>query len=104
VPGSGYLVMPNVERCVTVSLERMDDDQHKNDRLNTIVFPMLGTGNARGRVETIAPRLIQAAVSYFRSYPESQVSTVYFSAWNQRDLDVCLNAFRSSRDLESVPS
>jgi O-acetyl-ADP-ribose deacetylase (regulator of RNase III) len=103
VPGSGFQVIQEVERCVTTALHRMDHEQYKDCGLRTIVFPMLGSGVAGGQVGVIAPRLLQAAISYFRSCPESAVSTVYFSAWNHHDLEACLAALGASKEVENVP-
>lgn len=102
VPGSGYQVIQEVEKCVTAALRRMDHEQYITDDLRTIVFPMMGTGVAGGQVDIIAPRLIQAAISYLCSYPESRVTTVYFSAWNHRDLEACVTALASVQGVEPV--
>ncbi len=102
VPGSGYQVIQEVEKCVTAALRRMDHEQYRADDLRTIVFPMMGTGVANGRVEVIAPCLIQAAITYLCSYPESRVTTVYFSAWNYRDLEACLAALTAAQGVEPV--
>jgi O-acetyl-ADP-ribose deacetylase (regulator of RNase III) len=101
VPGGGYRVINNVETCVTTSLRRVDHERYRHDDLRTIVFPMMGTGLGGGDVYVVAPRLIRAAVSYLSSYPETNASTVFFSAWNHRDLDACLAAMRSIREIEA---
>jgi O-acetyl-ADP-ribose deacetylase (regulator of RNase III) len=99
VPGSGYQCMQDVERCVTNALRRFDQPQFSDDGLRTIVFPMIGTGAGGAKVETVAPRLIQAAISYLLSNPNSRVESVYFSAWNHRDLEACLAALNSSKEV-----
>jgi O-acetyl-ADP-ribose deacetylase (regulator of RNase III) len=99
VPGSGYQAMNEVEKCVTNALRRMDDKRYAAQELRTIVFPMLGTGAGGGSVDTVAPRLIEAAIEYLRSTPETCVRTVYFSAWNHRDVEACNAALK---DLHEV--
>jgi O-acetyl-ADP-ribose deacetylase (regulator of RNase III) len=100
VPGTGYQVINEVEQCVTTALNRMDHERYRSDNLTTIVFPMMGTGNGGGQVDFIAPRLLQAAMSYLNSHPESNVRKVYFSAWNHRDLQACQIALAARRDID----
>ena len=102
VPGSGYQVMRDVEKCVTTSLRRMDHERYREDELRSIVFPMMGTGEGGGDVSVVAGRLIRSAVSYFMSNPASNVTTVFFSAWNRRDLDACLAALDGLDDVEPM--
>jgi len=103
VPGSGYQCMQDVEKCVANALARLDHPLLKDEGLRTIVFPMMGTGAGGTKVEEIAPRLIRAAVSYLTNNPESIVETVYFSAWNYRDLEACLAALRPMDGIEPLP-
>lgn len=102
VPGSGYQVMRDVEKCVTTSLQRMDHQRNRDDKLRSIAFPMMGTGEGGGAVNVVAGRLIRAAVSYFRSNPASNVTTIFFSAWNRYDLDACLAALEGLDDVEPI--
>jgi O-acetyl-ADP-ribose deacetylase (regulator of RNase III) len=103
VPGSGYQCMQDVERCVSNSLFRLDQPPLKEEGLRTIVFPMMGTGAGGMKVEEIAPRLIGTAVSYLANNPGSNAETVYFSAWNYRDLEACQAALRVMKEVEPVP-
>jgi O-acetyl-ADP-ribose deacetylase (regulator of RNase III) len=103
VPGSGYQCMQDVEKCVANALSRFDHPLLKDDGLRTIVFPMMGTGAGGMKVEEAASRLIGAAVSYLLNNPTSNVETVYFSAWNYRDLDACLAALRDIKEIEPIP-
>lgn len=102
VPGSGYQCMQDVDKCVTNALRRMDHTQYHDDQLRTIVFPMMGTGTGGTKVELVAPRLINAAVSYLVANPDSHVETIYFSAWNHRDLEACIAALKDSEELEAL--
>ncbi len=102
VVGGGYEVVPNVWECVTNSLQRLDEERKEDDNLRTIVFPMMGTGVGGGDITQIAPRLIEEAIAYLLSHPESGIQTVYFSAWTRRDLNVCLATLRNSREVEPI--
>lgn len=93
-PGSGYQAMRDVEKCVTTALRRMDDERYSGENLRSIVFPMMGTGAGGGPVEEIAPRLLDAAISYLSKNHASRIQTVYFCTWNHRDLDACSAALK----------
>jgi O-acetyl-ADP-ribose deacetylase (regulator of RNase III) len=101
VPGHGYQVMHGVDQCITNSLRRMDQ-RYADERLQTIVFPMMGTGEGGGDVYIIAPKLIEAVASYFTSNPGSHVAKVYFSAWNMRDLEACQASLSSLAEVREV--
>ncbi|MCK9894008.1 macro domain-containing protein [Frankia sp. AgB32] len=103
-PGGGYQVVNEVERCVTVALERMDSPRWRGENLRTIVFPMMGTGEGGGDVNLLAPRLLSAAISYFIANPDTLVTDVYFAAWNHRDLDACLSTLARTAEVEPTGS
>jgi O-acetyl-ADP-ribose deacetylase (regulator of RNase III) len=100
-PGGGYRMVENIERCVKGCLDRMDSEFP--GELQTIVFPMMGTGEGGADVYAVAPRLVRAAIAYFTTHPDSQVEKVYFAAWNERDLEACRTALATSRDAEPMP-
>lgn len=102
VPGGGYVAINEVERIVTSVLSRMDQEQYREANLRTVAFPMLGTGVAGADVRVIAPRLLHEAIAYLVRNPESRVETVYFMAWNYRDLDAGIAALDASPDTERV--
>jgi len=102
VPGGGYRVIPDVEKCVAACLSRMDHERYRDEGLTSIVFPMMGTGVAGGQVEAIAPRLMRSVVSYFYLNPDSLVETVYFSAWNHRDLEACQTALQRLEEIKPI--
>jgi len=103
VPGSGYQAMHEVEKCVTNTLRRMDDKRYEAEDLRTVVFSMMGTGAGGGSVEVVAPRLIEAAIAYLCDTPNTRVRTVYFSAWNHRDVEACLAALKRLDGVEAQP-
>lgn len=100
VPGGGYQVMQEVERCVTNALRRMDQNQLQAADLRSIAFPMLGTGAGGGKVDEVVPLLIRAAITYLTQSPLSRIETVYFSAWNHRDLEACTLALKNASEVE----
>jgi O-acetyl-ADP-ribose deacetylase (regulator of RNase III) len=100
VVGGGYEVVPNVWDCVTNALQHLDEERREDDSLRTILFPMLGTGVGGGDVTKVAPKLIEEAIAYLVSHPESGIQMVYFSAWTRRDLNVCLATLQGASGVE----
>jgi O-acetyl-ADP-ribose deacetylase (regulator of RNase III) len=98
VPGAGYVPISEVERIVTTVLTKMDEEANREAGLRTVAFPMLGTGVAGADVRLLAPRLLKEAITYLKRNPESRVETVYFMAWNYRDLDAGRSALDASPD------
>ena len=77
VVGSGWRAVENVEQCITNALAYVDFGEDKN--LTSILFPLLGTGTARGDLIPNTRKQVQAAVSYLRSRAEfTQLERVYF--------------------------
>jgi O-acetyl-ADP-ribose deacetylase (regulator of RNase III) len=96
-PGSGYIPIGDVEKCVTSALRLADSEGMKS-----VAFPMMGTGAGGGEVSKVAPRLLQAAISYLGNAPEGTVDTIYFAGWNQRDLEACLSALDASDEMQPM--
>ncbi|GAC1436741.1 MAG: hypothetical protein NVSMB54_37410 [Ktedonobacteraceae bacterium] len=93
-PGVGYRPVENVQYCVTNAMKRADDEVYRGLGFKSILFPLLGVGTAHGKVEEVAPRLIQAAVSYFGATPSSQLEYVYFVARTDIERDTCQATFQ----------
>jgi O-acetyl-ADP-ribose deacetylase (regulator of RNase III) len=88
-PREGYRPIERVERCVTSILKRADAAEFRDEKLASILLPVLGTGPAGGDLEEHAERCVNAAVDYLESQPNSSVSAVYFYAWSNVVLEVC---------------
>jgi O-acetyl-ADP-ribose deacetylase (regulator of RNase III) len=101
-PGAGYLPIPDIDRCVMASLRLMDSDEMRGQGLRSIAFPLMGTGTAAGDVRKTAARLIQAAISYLGTNPQSNVHVVHFLAWNHKDLAACLDVLDASDEMQAA--
>ncbi len=83
--GKGYAPIRNLDVCVRQALEHME----KDDKLNSIIFPLLATGDARGDAEEITGMLIETAFNYFEENPDSRAGKVYFLAYTKAELEIC---------------
>ena len=92
VVGLGFQPIAGIEQCVTNALVRMDFDPTKGvhrtaghnepkARLESILFPLLGSGTARADLIQSARKQVDAAIRYLRSRAEfTCVTRVYFLA------------------------
>jgi O-acetyl-ADP-ribose deacetylase (regulator of RNase III) len=103
-PREGYRPIERIERCITNVLRRADTVEFREDKLASILFPILGTGPAGGDLEKHAECCIQAAVDYLESQPNSSVSVVYFYVWSNIGLEVCQRIVaRASSIASAIP-
>lgn len=99
VPGIGWKALTPVDTSISKCLRMADN---RNEDLRSIIFPMLATGLGGLDVYEVAPQLIKAAISYLLAYPDSRIGTIYFTAWNGRDLEACINALDGLDEVEKI--
>ncbi len=97
VPGVGWAAIrpayTSVSKCLRIADIRKED-------LKSIIFPMLGTGIGGLDVYEVAPQLIKTAISHLIANPDSRIETIYFTAWNGRDLEACIDALDDMDEVE----
>jgi O-acetyl-ADP-ribose deacetylase (regulator of RNase III) len=87
--GVGYRPINNIENCITNALQKVDSEELRDLELKSILFPLLGTGTAKGNLKEIAERLVQAAISYMETTENSRIECVYFLTWTDIELETC---------------
>lgn len=98
--GQGYTPLKNMGACVHNALAKADEfavDMDKNKL--SIVFPLFGTGTAKGNLDLVVQDLFYATLSYFESHPNSRVNRVYFLAWKEYERDTCLHVLNGIEAL-----
>jgi nudix-type nucleoside diphosphatase (YffH/AdpP family) len=111
-PGQGFSGGADVRKlkeCVEEVLKRADRENTKlwrmfknklfgrafgENSLDSIIFPLLGSGDAGLSVETVAEAIIPAALDYLRDHPNSTLKQVYFLAFRAREKSACEQVFR----------
>lgn len=88
-PREGYRPIERIERCVTNALKRAEAADVRDKKAGSILFPIFGTGPARGSLEQHADVCFTAAIDYLESHPACPISKVYFYVWTDQDLDIC---------------
>lgn len=96
--GEGYRPISQLNRCVTNALTKMED--FKDEKLSSILFPLMGTGKGKGKLQVNAGLLLEAAVSYLKNSPNSLVRNIYFLTYTQEELDVCCNILTHTYQLQ----
>lgn len=92
--GRGYTPIKDIYVCVRNALELADSPDMANEDIHSILFPLMGTGDAtRLSPQDVADQLIDTAVSYMEDCPESRIDEIYFLAYNEQDLELCKHKF-----------
>ena len=109
-PGVGYLPIHNIADCIRNSLELADSEEMEGKGIQSILFPLMGTGATRMSAQVTADKLIDAAVSYFEDNPNSRVSKAYFLADTEQAREICRHKFitdpriATPGETETLPS
>jgi len=99
--GRGYVPIQNISDCVTNALAKVDSEELESAGLTSILFPLMGTGTARGDLSDIVAPLINAAIEYLRANRNSHVHRVHFAAFTEIELAACLSVLDRSHAVRS---
>jgi hypothetical protein len=107
-PGKGYSPIRNIEDCVRNALAKVDSKALADVDIQSILFPLMGTGTSRATAQETANKLIDSAVCYFEDNPNSRIKRVYFLVYNEQDREICQHKFitdpKISTPGETLPS
>jgi transcriptional regulator with XRE-family HTH domain len=102
-PGAGFEQIREIGRCVTSALAEVDKTGAVPP-VSSILFPLLGTGQGGGDLDTTVSSLAGSAIDYFAAVPGSPVTKVYFLAYTDAELAALESLFTVSKRLTQVPS
>jgi len=96
-PGIGIRADPTkLKECVQKVLARADQENKRlwrvlfnRQSLQSILIPMLGSGDGKVPVEEVAQMIIPAAISYFQNTPTPALKEIYFLAFKSSDKAAC---------------
>jgi O-acetyl-ADP-ribose deacetylase (regulator of RNase III) len=92
-PGGGYRPIQNIGQCVRNALRKVDSEELAPLDLNSILFPLMGTGTNRSSAQEMADKLIDAAIEYVKQNPQSRIKKIYFLAYTEQDRELCEHKF-----------
>ena len=100
--GRGVKADPEELRlCVRNVLIRADRENKKLWRrlckscMDSVLFPMIGSGDAGVPIETVADKIIRAAIDYMRTTSDTTLKQIYFLAFRLRDKSACDTVFEN---------
>lgn len=101
---NGYHTIRAYGSVISNALEKMDElndsrwqrfsSLRSTRPLHSIIFPLLGTRSRDGDPIEVTESLVREARKYLTLWPETQIKSVYFLAYTQRDLELCEAAFQ----------
>jgi O-acetyl-ADP-ribose deacetylase (regulator of RNase III) len=86
VPGTGFRQVPDIGGCVTNALVEAERLTHADPPAHSILFPLLGTGVGGAAIRPTARALLDAAVDFITSRPDTSLRTIYFLAYTESEL------------------
>lgn len=90
--GEGYRQVRDVHRCAANALAAADRCAAADERLDSILFPLLGTGVGGGEPERTARQMLGAVLDHVDG-GESRLRSVFFLAYTETELAACTRVF-----------
>ena len=94
--GRGYMPIAEIAECIRNSLKLVDAEEMANESIQSILFPLMGTGTTQLDANEVANQLIDAAISYVEENPQTKIQKIFFLAYNEDDLNLCRHIFDQS--------
>ena len=98
--GSGYAPIPEIGMCVRNALAKADE--LGGLEVKSILFPLLGTGTARGDLQKKAKELIYSAICHLEGHQGCKIQRVYFLTWSEKDLEICQHVLQEAPEVAIV--
>jgi len=95
----GYTPIKNLGICVQNALVQAEKFAETNRRNVSIVFPLFGTGAAKGKIDDVAQSLFYTVLSYFEATQNSRIEKVYFLAWKEYEKEKCVTILNNITNL-----
>jgi hypothetical protein len=90
--GRGYSPIKNLGVCVQNALSQADKFASDNKiKKVSIIFPLFGTGTAKGDLDLVARSLFYSVLAYYETRQDSKVDSVYFLTWKEYEKETCMN-------------
>ena len=70
--GIGYTPIKELGECIRNALELADSKEMANENIQSILFPLMGTGTTKLEPEEVAKQLIDAAMSYIEENTQTK--------------------------------
>jgi O-acetyl-ADP-ribose deacetylase (regulator of RNase III) len=100
-PGMGFrsVQIPTLGQCVRNCLNEADRLAADDPGVGSILFPLLGTGMGKAAVRPAVEVLVEAAVGYLETTPETEVRAIYFLAYDVEEYTALMSVFSADPRL-----
>ncbi|WP_405101500.1 macro domain-containing protein [Micromonospora sp. NBC_01412] len=98
-PGAGFRRVQNIGLCVTNALAAADGIAQTNRGVESILFPLLGTGMGGANLKPTTKALVGAAINYLDAVPETALRVIYFLAYSDAEHETLTDAFHATHRL-----
>lgn len=88
-PGAGYRQVGDVGGCVRNILVAVEELE-----VRSVLFPLLGTGEAGADVPSTAEAMVAAAVNHLVDHPETSLRRILFLGYTRREQEALTTVFR----------
>jgi O-acetyl-ADP-ribose deacetylase (regulator of RNase III) len=92
--GQGFLPIADVTKCVGNAFAAASSANLKDVGIRSILFPLIGTGQAGGKSPEVAHKLIKKAISCLEANGNAPPKQAYFLCWTEKDLEICRRSLR----------
>jgi ADP-ribose pyrophosphatase len=80
--------LETLDRCVDNTLTEISGKR----KFKSVLFPMLGTGQAGFDLRIVAPRLLMRAINFFQDHPRTTIERILFLAYSEVDAVILADA------------
>jgi O-acetyl-ADP-ribose deacetylase (regulator of RNase III) len=94
--GKGYVPIQGLADCIRNALDIVNSEKYRAKR-SSILFPIFGTGTARGKIDTTVKQLVDETIDYIENRPNNAVKRIFFLALTDKQRDACLTALGAAK-------
>lgn len=112
VHGAGYKPVPDLGKCVTNALEKLQElNSRKKDppdaeatALRSVLFPIFGIRTVGFAPDEVLLDLVTAACNYIQKHPDTLAERIYFQAYFEEELRLCKDVMERHQELQEMTS
>jgi O-acetyl-ADP-ribose deacetylase (regulator of RNase III) len=101
-PGAGFRQVHDLGSCVTNALAQAQRLAATDDRVRSVLFPLLGTGVGGGAADTVTAAMINAIMAYLVSSPTTELRMIYILGYTKNEFRVLTDRLSLTAGLERV--
>jgi O-acetyl-ADP-ribose deacetylase (regulator of RNase III) len=87
--GRGYGPAGDIGGCVRAVLRCAERLAEEAEDIRSVLLPLLGSGSARGSLDTVVPAVLDAVADYLECHPGSRITRVYLIAYTKGEHAMC---------------